>query len=284
MSSLPALSPELSARIDSHLHQSYARIFTPEAIEAHLREYVGGNEAACFWENMQSILRGSERILDVGSGYGAFVLTARQAGYDAYGLELATFDNDCARERLKVQDPQADVASIFTQGSALSLPFADESFDVVTFWNVIEHIPDYKLALKEAIRVLKPEGWIVIEAPNYLSIRQEAHYHVPWLPWLPKPVASFYLRLLGRDPSFLWNSIYYCSLWGVLHCLRRNGCVPTSFMHEKLLCPENIGRPILRRAVEMIVKCRLDSVLRLLISVRMFFPMRGAIQCLGRRK
>lgn len=280
---LPALPSALSARIDQHLRTCYEGIFTPAAIEAHLKEYVGGTEAAYFWDSLQVVLKGGERILDVGSGYGAFVLTARQKGFDASGLEIESFDIACARERLTIQEPQAQAENVFVQGSALSLPFPDESFDVVTFWNVIEHLPDYRQALSEAVRVLKRGGWIAIEAPNYAAFRQEAHYHVPWLPWFPRPLAATYLRMLGRDPVFLQENIFYCSLWGTISCLKRQGCLVSSIVHEKLLRPENIGRPALRHLVTFIIRCRMAPVLGFLLSARMFFPLRASIQCLGRK-
>ena len=285
MSALPALTPDLSGRIDTHLQQSYRGIFTPAAIETHLREYVSGNEAASFWAQIKVLLaRPDMKILDVGSGYGAFVLTARRNGYNAQGLELAAFDNNCARERLAQMEPQTDPDSVFTEGSALSLPYLDETFDIVTFWNVVEHLPDYRLALREASRVLKKGGYIVIEAPNYAAFRNEAHYHVPWLPFLPKKIAAAYLRRLGRDPSFLNNDIYYCSLWGVAATLKRCGCDVSTLLHEKLLDPAHIARPELRRAMEKASALGLRPLLRAALNVKQFFPAKSSIQCVGRKK
>ncbi len=278
---LPPLPPDLSAKIKTHLDASYAGIFTPEAIESHLNEFVGGHEAAGFWQQLRPLLNKPKRILDIGSGYGAFVLTARQNGYDATGLELAEFDNQCAQERLKQIEPNADVSKVFVQGSALTLPFADESFDLVTFWNVIEHVPDYDKALSEAVRVLKKGGYIVIEAPNYASFRKEAHYHVPWLPYFPKPLASLYLKALRRNPSFLNNNIYYCTISGVTRALRKNGCDVSSLLHEKFLHPEHIGRAQIRNVIENMKKYKLHFFLMRILDIKQFFPMRNAIQCIA---
>lgn len=278
---LPSLPADLSAKIKAHLNASYTGIFTPKAIQAHLDEFVGGNEAAGFWQQIQPLLNGPKRILDIGSGYGAFVLTARQNGYDAIGLELAEFDNRCARERLKQIEPSADASRIFVQGSALGLPFPNESFDIVTFWNVIEHVPDYNKALSEAARVLKKDGHIVIEAPNYASFRKEAHYHVPWLPFFPKPLASLYLKALGRNPSFLNNDIYYCTVSGVARALRKNGCTVSSLLHEKFLRPEYIGRAQVRNIIEKLKKHNLQFILMRGLDIMQLFPMRPAIQCIA---
>jgi SAM-dependent methyltransferase len=278
---LPPLSADLSAKIKAHLDASYAGMFTPEAIRAHLDEFVGGNEAAGFWQQIQPLLGGQKKILDIGSGYGAFVLTARQNGYDAIGLELAEFDNQCARVRLVQIEPNADASKIFVLGSALALPFPDESFDIVTFWNVIEHVPDYNKALSEAARVLKKGGHIVIEAPNYASFRKEAHYHVPWLPFFPKSLASLYLKALGRNPSFLNNDIYYCTVSGVTRSLHKNGCAVSSLTHEKFLRPEYIGRSSIRGAVERLKRYKLEFLLVRFLNLKQLFPLRPSIQCIA---
>ena len=54
----------------------------------------------------------------------------------------------------------------FVQTSAVKLPFADESFDVVTALHVIEHIKEDKAVIDEAYRVLKAEGVMLLVTPN----------------------------------------------------------------------------------------------------------------------
>src|SRR3974390_3306125 len=51
--------------------------------------------------------------------------------------------------------------------SALDLPFPPESFDTVTSTEVLEHVPDPMLALREMQRVLKPGGCLILSAPQY---------------------------------------------------------------------------------------------------------------------
>lgn len=58
--------------------------------------------------------------------------------------------------------------SEFHVGDATRLPFADASFDVVAFSSVLHHIPDYGLAVKEAMRVLRPGGQVFAFDPNLL--------------------------------------------------------------------------------------------------------------------
>lgn len=54
----------------------------------------------------------------------------------------------------------------FVCGDATDLPFADESFDAVTMFDVLEHIPDHKSAIAEAFRVLRPNGFLLVSTPN----------------------------------------------------------------------------------------------------------------------
>jgi SAM-dependent methyltransferase len=54
----------------------------------------------------------------------------------------------------------------FICGDATTLPFENASFDAVTLFDVLEHIPDDQKAVSEALRVLRPGGFILISAPN----------------------------------------------------------------------------------------------------------------------
>lgn len=54
----------------------------------------------------------------------------------------------------------------FVCGDATALPFADESFDAVTMFDLLEHVPDDQKAVLEALRVLRPNGFLLISTPN----------------------------------------------------------------------------------------------------------------------
>ncbi len=54
----------------------------------------------------------------------------------------------------------------FVCGDVTALPFNDHSFDAVTMFDVLEHIPDHEKAVSEALRVLRPGGFILISTPN----------------------------------------------------------------------------------------------------------------------
>ncbi len=249
------------ARLDevkAHLAAEYAGVFAPGQIDAHLAEYVALEPARVLVEHVRERLTAGARILDIGCGYGSFVTEARVAGFDAIGIDAAPYEIEFARERLGEVLPE-DNGDAFVLGDGQRLPFEDGSFDAVTAWNVIEHVPDSAALLAEAARVLVGGGWLFAIAPNYAAFRREAHYHLPWLPLLPRQLASRYLRLAGRDPAFFESSIFYCTNRGVRAQLRRLGFTLVDRRAERLADAAQIERPIVRRAVGALDRIRLGS-------------------------
>jgi ubiquinone/menaquinone biosynthesis C-methylase UbiE len=103
--------------------------------------------------------RGYERSLEIGAGTGYFSLNLLQAGVvrDATCTDISpgmmrTLADNAARLCLDVRIARAD---------AESLPFADESFDLVLGHAVLHHLPDVQKAFDEFHRVLRPGGRIV---------------------------------------------------------------------------------------------------------------------------
>ena len=96
------------------------------------------------------------RLLDVGCALGECLVEAKRLGWkDAEGVEVSSFASSFARKRgLKV-----------TKG-ALGAKFKANYYDVVSYQDVIEHIPDPVTELKKAYRVLKPGGIIYLVTPN----------------------------------------------------------------------------------------------------------------------
>lgn len=83
--------------------------------------------------------------------------------------DIVTLDLDPELGRL--QPPWA--RSTFVCGDACVLPFADDSFDVATLFDVLEHIEDDRRAAQEALRVVRPGGYVLVSTP-------EAGWHYPY--------------------------------------------------------------------------------------------------------
>jgi 2-polyprenyl-3-methyl-5-hydroxy-6-metoxy-1,4-benzoquinol methylase len=101
------------------------------------------------------------QLLDIGCGEGFFVFNASKAGYTTKGIEISQDAAEYARREFDL-----DVeAKPFEE-----LRFADNHFDVVTLWQVLEHVPYPLMILKEVHRILKPGGLLVVSTPNIEGI------------------------------------------------------------------------------------------------------------------
>jgi SAM-dependent methyltransferase len=97
------------------------------------------------------------RILDVGCGTGANIEMLSKYG-DAEGVDVSDDALEfCTRKGLKVQ-----------KGLAETLPYADETFDLTTALDVIEHLDDDISGLKEMFRVTKKGGYSLIFVPAFM--------------------------------------------------------------------------------------------------------------------
>lgn len=101
-------------------------------------------------------------LLDVGCATGDFLETMRTyPGWQVSGVELSATASRYARERLGL-----DVRT----GTLMEARFAAESFDVITLWNVIEHLTDPVAELSEMNRLLRPGGLLVFTTPSLDSL------------------------------------------------------------------------------------------------------------------
>jgi len=101
-----------------------------------------------------------KRSLDIGCGAGYGVAELAQRGGEAYGIDVAS--NAVAYARINYPLSNAH----FAQASATALPFRDRSFDLVTAFEVIEHLTDWRALLAEARRVLSDDGVFLVSTPN----------------------------------------------------------------------------------------------------------------------
>lgn len=101
------------------------------------------------------------RALDVGCAAGFFLDVARQRGWTVEGLDVSGFAVHYVQERFGYPAQN---------GSLTALDYAHESFDLITMWDVIEHVPDPKAYIARAAQLLKPGGLIALATPNVDSL------------------------------------------------------------------------------------------------------------------
>lgn len=153
-----------------------------------------------------SILQRSLRILDVGCGPGTLVWKALDLGHDAYGIDLNEEKIELARAwtRAAANPERQDRVQIQDAGR---LPFASESFDLVTSYHVLEHVSDLPSVLYEAVRVTKRGGWLELRAPDY-RMSYDTHYCMAWPRFMPPQQAQAWCEAMGRPSSGIGSFFY----------------------------------------------------------------------------
>lgn len=106
------------------------------------------------------LLKEPGRLLDIGCSLGYFIEAANARGWNASGLEISPYAAQEAR------DLGLDVHT----GVLEDAGYPDKSFDCVTMWDVLEHVPDPTRHMLEIRRILADDGIVVIGTPNL------AHY------------------------------------------------------------------------------------------------------------
>jgi SAM-dependent methyltransferase len=96
------------------------------------------------------------RVLDIGTAGGAFLEAATDFGYEAHGLEPSKYLVEQARLRGLTVD----------QGTIDNHTFEPASFDLICLWDVLEHLTDPKAALRKVVRLLKPDGVVLLNYPD----------------------------------------------------------------------------------------------------------------------
>jgi SAM-dependent methyltransferase len=102
-----------------------------------------------------------KRVLDVGAAGGSFLSEARKRGYEPTGCEPSAWMCRFAKEHYGLT---------LHPGTIFDMPAPDESVDLLTIFDVIEHTPDPKAVLERARALLKPGGVLAITYPDYGSL------------------------------------------------------------------------------------------------------------------
>ncbi|MBS7255226.1 class I SAM-dependent methyltransferase [Flavobacterium branchiicola] len=106
------------------------------------------------------------KILDIGAGTGDFLLTAKNNGWETVGVEPSERAKNIAKEK---------GISFVEEISELE----NNSFDVITMWHVLEHVPNLEFQIQELKRLLKPTGTLIVAVPNFKSFDAK-HYGEFW--------------------------------------------------------------------------------------------------------
>lgn len=135
------------------------------------------------------------KLMDIGCSTGILANFLSQhvgevvgADIDEKGIAHAKKTHQGDNLRFEVQD-------------GMNLTYDANTFDIITCAHAYEHVPDANKLMAEIHRVLKPDGVCYFAAGNRLNLI-EPHYKLPLLSVFPKPMAHWYLKILGKGDFY----------------------------------------------------------------------------------
>lgn len=159
------------------------------------------------WKKLRILrqLSSGGRLLDVGCGTGIFLgEAARDSRWQVMGIEPTEYAANYARKALGIEILQSTLSQV-------SLP--KDSFDIITMWDVIEHIPNPIADLRVAYSLLRKGGWLVLQIPNVESQGASVfgRYWVGWdlprhLYFFPRMTLAVILESIGLRPV-MWRCL-----------------------------------------------------------------------------
>lgn len=178
------ISPKLNTQeIEKYYPEDY--ICYLEAIEDERNPFVRFNRFLGQRKRCRQVMRRSKKtgkFLDVGCATGIFLNEMQKRGWDCKGIEPDQKSVDYAQERFGL-----DVFCGVVEDANLPA----NTFDVVTLWDVLEHVYDLNTTISEIKRLLKPGGMIIAILPNADAF--ERHWFgAHWVGWeVPRHYRTF---------------------------------------------------------------------------------------------
>jgi|GEM_PF-558966 len=153
---------QLSFKNDREYLDYYQKKYPPNVNDYYIKNYKHDRELARKrFDDYE--LRHGMKLLDIGSGSGAFVDEARSHGLQAFGCELANYHYAKSNEHIYC-------------GQFEKLNFPTDYFDVVTCHDVLEHSLNPLKFLSESFRVIKQDGLCLVDFPDYFDDNAKHHW------------------------------------------------------------------------------------------------------------
>ena len=157
---LAAGDPQLESCFGNHVHWGYWKDPHP-SVQSALQEFPQAAEALTRLMLDQAHIQAGQRVLDVGCGFGGTIASLNQ-NWDGLALTGLNLDARQIERARQLVQPRAANTIDWIVADACALPLAAESLDVVIAVECIFHFPSRQAFLKEAQRVLRPGGRLVL--------------------------------------------------------------------------------------------------------------------------
>lgn len=96
-------------------------------------------------------------LFDLGTGWGHFLSTGRQLGYKVHGIEVSEMPYKYASNELKLPVEHVNF---------FNMEIKKHAYDLITMWDVLEHIPDADEVIRRSNLMLKDNGYVILQVPE----------------------------------------------------------------------------------------------------------------------
>lgn len=188
-----------------------------------------------------------KRVLDFGCGTGELAVRMNLLGFETVGIDVDEKALDLAKI-LAVENGLPETT--FVKSNTERLPFAENSFDIVTMFSVLEHVDDQILINKlmpELKRICR--GLVYVLAPNKLKVSDD-HTGLKFICWMPKRLAEMYIKARGPkyryfiSASGFWD-VSYRTLTRISSLFQRDFLL--DFPSEEVIYPPLDKAPMITR-------------------------------------
>ncbi len=212
---------------------------------------------AKYIDTLSANLSPRQRVLDVGCGVGQVIHELDRRGFAAHGVDVSLENIAKAQSH-----PQSKAVCQCYDGK--KLPFPDNHFHAAGAFNVLEHVDEPEFFIRELVRVVQPQGRIVLSSPNFLRVLGFRDYHPrmrglanKWKNWLrvceirrtirqvPEKVHFEHTPPIIKDPfSPDDDAITMTNPFQMAFFLKRSGC-----RVEQILCTDRYVNPIVDKVL-----------------------------------
>lgn len=128
------------------------------------------------------------KVLELGCSHGSFVALMTQAGYEAAGVEMSPWVVEFGQKTFEVP---------IHVGPVENLDISPQSLDVIALMDVLEHLPDPVATMSKCMELLKPDGFLLIQTPEF---KESMHYKS-----LVEEDSPFLIQLKADEHLYLFS-------------------------------------------------------------------------------